>query len=739
MANRCFVNISDLSSRDFYCDVDSGGKTIVRARNSCSFYSGSGNAPVGATSPTSPPANPSDGGILIEKWDDLTRYWIYDSSTDTWTLAGEFLDEGLTSVSTDSTLTGDGTPGNPLSVVFPTLSQSGGNVTGSIDITAGTFTLTSPTPDGSETIINAGTNITITGSGTSADPYIISATDTHGVSSDANNLLSVGSDGYPYFSCSDLSTCSTDNVPEGTTNKYYTDERVDDRIGVLFQDGPGINTVYDDGANTFTVNNTGVLSVTGASVDNTDPQNPVVNTPSNLVFFATTAASDIPGYNKLVISIDDPDYDDPAVAVSTGVIPDGSVGLNVGQLAAEPGIFEGNPGTFSISTIGEIRRVSGTGVAEFYFEVYKRNIGGTENLVAVSNNTPGVTGSTFEQFSANALYTNGSWLATDRVVIKFYANRLTSPTGSAPTYEFLFGGTNPVETVFPISASLLLNIPIKIGTTDVLDGTDGKVLTVDTGGILGEEERGDLTESTSSVLTITGGTDALLGPGTTIEVKQADATTDGYLSSTDWNTFNSKLGGSGDQSIAGDLEVRASSGDAQLNIVTEDGAGESIIDLQNELDVTGWRIHHDDVGNLKISKLGYDILGEIASVTPLITCTDTVVKIDGAYYSQIQDVTAGTPTSGIFTVDVRDGNSFIFLLNGTTTIRLSNTSDGAEYSFLIKNDAASVITVNFGADVTPVLKDYTAAFLANSTYIVKIFVESSTLDIAYATRTGPFT
>lgn len=51
---------------------------------------------------------------------------------------------------------------------------------------------------------------------------------------------------------------------------------------------------------------------------------------------------------------------------------------------------------------------------------------------------------------------------------------------------------------------------------------------------------GDLTEATSSVLTITGGTDAVVGSGTTVQVKQAGAAESGYLSSTDWNTFNDK-------------------------------------------------------------------------------------------------------------------------------------------------------------------------------------------------------
>jgi hypothetical protein len=51
---------------------------------------------------------------------------------------------------------------------------------------------------------------------------------------------------------------------------------------------------------------------------------------------------------------------------------------------------------------------------------------------------------------------------------------------------------------------------------------------------------GNLTEATSSVLTITGGTGAILGSGTSIQVKQASSTVSGFLSSTDWNTFNDK-------------------------------------------------------------------------------------------------------------------------------------------------------------------------------------------------------
>ena len=50
--------------------------------------------------------------------------------------------------------------------------------------------------------------------------------------------------------------------------------------------------------------------------------------------------------------------------------------------------------------------------------------------------------------------------------------------------------------------------------------------------------KGNLSELTSSVLTIAGGTNAVIGSGTTITVAQANTSNAGYLSSGDWNTFN---------------------------------------------------------------------------------------------------------------------------------------------------------------------------------------------------------
>ena len=53
--------------------------------------------------------------------------------------------------------------------------------------------------------------------------------------------------------------------------------------------------------------------------------------------------------------------------------------------------------------------------------------------------------------------------------------------------------------------------------------------------------KGNITETTSSILTITGGTGAVIGNGVTVAVTQATGVNSGYLSSTDFTTFNNKL------------------------------------------------------------------------------------------------------------------------------------------------------------------------------------------------------
>lgn len=106
--------------------------------------------------------------------------------------------------------------------------------------------------------------------------------------------------------------------------------------------------------------------------------------------------------------------------------------------------------------------------------------------------------------------------------------------------------------------------------------TTNLVVTGGTGAVLGSGALLTLTgasivEATSSVLTITGATNAVLGTGVSIQVKQAATAQSGYLSSTDWNTFNGKqAAGSYITALTGD-GTASGPGSAALTLATVNG------------------------------------------------------------------------------------------------------------------------------------------------------------------------
>ena len=55
---------------------------------------------------------------------------------------------------------------------------------------------------------------------------------------------------------------NTDSVSEGSSNKYFTNERVDDQVNSLLAAGSGISLTYDDSAGTLTIANTNSADIT---------------------------------------------------------------------------------------------------------------------------------------------------------------------------------------------------------------------------------------------------------------------------------------------------------------------------------------------------------------------------------------------------------------------------------------------------------------------------------------------
>jgi len=347
--------------------------------------------------------------------------------------------------------------------------------------------------------------------------------------------------------------------------------------------------------------------ITDGVVDKVPSENAVfdalalkVNTtdlPSNLTLYPTTTASDIGGYSLLVTTLSDPDYDNPAVDVSTGSIT--GTGQLISSLATIAGQLTGNPGEINISTVGNIKRTAGSASAQFYYEVYHRTSGGVETLVSTSDLTTLVSSSTYIEFSASAILNNGTWLPTDRIVLKFYGSKVGA--GSNPTFNFQFGGSTPVRTVMPVPASIIVDLPITIGSTSINNGTASTLLRNEGGKVGDTDYTVPKTDGTANQVLQTNGagvvTWATISSGITIGTTPITSGTDGRVlfqaggviqqdSTLFWDNTNKRLGVGATPSSSVRLDIRsqgALSTDIALrvrnsadtaNILTVNGVGQ---------------------------------------------------------------------------------------------------------------------------------------------------------------------
>ena len=198
---------------------------------------------------------------------------------------------------------------------------------------------------------------------------------------------------------------------------------------------------------------------------------------SNVILYPTTAASDLSATYKLVASLTDPDYDIPAVDISTGSITTDE--KLVGTLASEAGIIVGNPGVINVTVLGNIRKTAGSSssAATFHFHVYKRSSSGTLTLIGISDNTLPSTNAVYAQFSTSLIANFGDWVATDRLVVEFYAQRVVG--GGNPTYDFQYGGDTPVRILLPLPTSVLLSdyVPYTGATANLNLGSNTMIAT----------------------------------------------------------------------------------------------------------------------------------------------------------------------------------------------------------------------------------------------------------------------
>lgn len=326
---------------------------------------------------------------------------------------------------------------------------------------------------------------------------------------------------------------------------------------------------------------------------------------------------------------------------------------------------------------------------------------------------------------------NGSGIGTFAQVIDsgltantvLYANGSKQLTSSAvtPTTLAFLDATSSIQTQLNGKQPTL-------STGDLTEtGSANLVVTGGTGAVIGSGVSLALTgasvvESTSSVLTLGGATNAVLGTGLSIQVKQSGTSQSGYLSSTDWNTFNGKQ--------ASGNYLTALTGD-----VTSSGPGSAAATIASNA-VTNAKAAQMGAGTIKGNNTG-------STANAIDLNVSQVQAMLGVQTSSITSKTSNYTTLAADNLLNGDssGGAFTFTLLAAAT-----AGSGKQYTFRKTDASVTAITIsdvaatfsttlNTQGEQITVYTDGSSWFLLNR-YIPSVYVAYTPTITGFGTPTG---
>lgn len=216
-------------------------------------------------------------------------------------------------------------------------------------------------------------------------------------------------------------------------------------------------------------------------------------------------------------------------------------------------------------------------------------------------------------------------------------------------------------------ANLTSLAALSYASTSFVKMTGANTFALDTSTYEPTLSKGNLTEATSSVLTITDGTNAVIGSGTTIEVDQADTNNDGYLSSTDWDIFNGKQDALGYTAE----NVANKSTDVAL------GASDTLYPTQNAVKTYADALSYiaSDIEVLQLGSPTYD------DVQDWLNITQSSGRISGGVISQHTDAVTGVTTGGAGSGEFKISGDYTAIYVAGLSISISgSTGNDGEYT-----------------------------------------------------------
>ncbi len=211
--------------------------------------------------------------------------------------------------------------------------------------------------------------------------------------------------------------------------------------------------------------------------------------------------------------------------------------------------------------------------------------------------------------------------------------------------------------------------------------------------------KGNLTDVGTDGITVTGGTGSVIGSGTSISQHVADTSHNGYLSSTDWGTFNGKQAALGFTAVPNTRTVNSKALSADISLTASDvgadisGAASTAVSAHAGLPTThgvsGNLVGTTDTQPLSNKTLGistsYD--SEAATISSN-TITPTADK-------PIQRITSGSnlymiaaPISGEIKTLINESSADIIISHDTGSTASNRIYTGTGSAFTLKNNSA---------------------------------------------------
>jgi|GEM_PF-567017 len=210
--------------------------------------------------------------------------------------------------------------------------------------------------------------------------------------------------------------------------------------------------------------------------------------------------------------------------------------------------FSSTVGITGLTTLtgGYISQASSTVSGQFnatQASTTQLTVSGSTNLAAVSASSANVTGNS----------SLGTVTATNATSTTLAVTGTASTSNLVVSSGLTFGSVSGIlKSVLGVVTSAAVSLTSDVvGILQVANGGTGwnnivanTVVLGNGAGAVATTTRGNVTETGSSIITVTGGTGAVLGAGLTLQVAQASSTANGFLASTDWTNFNNKISSS---------------------------------------------------------------------------------------------------------------------------------------------------------------------------------------------------